>query len=250
MIFWYSGTGNSLDAAKRLRIGEEALLSAADCLREGRLSFSPQADEAVGFVLPVYFGNLPQTVRDFLSRVRFETRPAYVYGVLTCGGNAYEADRVLAQALAAAGCAADAVWTVRMPENNVVCAVLQDAETVAAVLARAQEELAAIRGEIEERVRRPIEAPPSEDAARRREKYDLQRRTAPFHVADTCVHCGVCASRCPCGALVMSGGAPTWVRERCDFCMACIRCGAILYDGDRITGKPRYVHPALKQQKH
>ena len=37
--------------------------------------------------------------------------------------------------------------------------------------------------------------------------------------------------RCPADAMVMENGRPKWVKDKCALCMACIRCGAIRYDG-------------------
>ena len=45
----------------------------------------------------------------------------------------------------------------------------------------------------------------------------------------------------------METGSPTWVKERCSFCMSCVRCGAIEY-GTKLTGKARYKHPMLRKK--
>ena len=103
-----------------------------------------------------------------------------------------------------------------------------------------------IRAKIERRVRKVEYAslPAKAVTAAMYPAYHRARRTAPFHVNDTCIGCAACANRCPSRAIEMKDGHPTWVKERCCFCMSCVRCGAIEY-GTKLTGKARYKHPTF-----
>ena len=249
MIFCFSATGNSLDLARRLCAEGESPVEITACLQDGRFDFSIAENEPVELVSPVYCGGVPQCVSDFLARLSLPAPPAWLAVVLTESGAAGEAPAVFAREMSfALGRAPDAVYTVRMPENNVIEAALWEEDAVQETIAAAHGEIEAIRAAIDKRTPCPAAGEITEQTARLRAHYDEMRQTAPFHVADTCVHCGVCASRCPSGALIMQNGTPTWVKDRCSLCMACIRCGAILY-GERITGKPRYVHPMLRKKK-
>lgn len=253
MVFYFSGTGNSLAAANVLKCCDE-VLNIADCLRSRRFEFSPAPDEPVILCLPVYFGGLPTVAEDFFKRFRLRTRPSGLYGVLTYGGREFDSPLVLRDALLQVGAPLTAVFTVRMPANFVIFYEIADDEQIAHYLEKSGARLAAIRAFIRDGAPNPGSAdlsrplPPDSPSVRGREKYDELRKTSHFHVADTCVHCGVCASRCPTGALVMRDDTPTWVKDECCLCMACVRCGAILYD-DLIGGRKRYVHPDLKKKK-
>ncbi len=255
MILYFSGTGNSLAVAKQIAGEDAPLTDLGACLKEGRQTLPVGDGETLCVVLPVYFGGLPEAAEEYLRTVAFSRKPGWVCGVLTHSGCPLDADLAFAGAVKSnpsLGMPPDAVYTVLMPDNLVLLSPLQDEERIARCLKAAEAETEGIRKKILDRVpERPWEgrAPVlPEVSASFRAAYDDLRRTEAFHVADTCVHCGVCASRCPCGALIMREGTPTWVKERCTLCMACVRCGAILY-GDRITGKPRYVHPALRKKK-
>ena len=85
MIYYFSGTGNSLHVARQL----------ADRLCE---QLSPIVnpvlthDKSIGLVFPVYSWGIPSVVDNFIRRffqsaeVQSETTPAYVYALMTCTG--------------------------------------------------------------------------------------------------------------------------------------------------------------------
>ena len=72
----------------------------------------------------------------------------------------------------------------------------------------------------------------------------LGRKTNKFWVDDQCVSCHACENRCPCGAISLIDGVPTWVKETCVMCLGCARCGAIHY-GDKDEKNGRYKHPVF-----
>lgn len=76
-------------------------------------------------------------------------------------------------------------------------------------------------------------------------EYDSMRRTSNFTVEDTCVGCGLCARRCPVGAIEMRDKRPVWVADRCAACLGCLHhCPkfAIQY-GKRTKAHGQYAHP-------
>lgn len=141
MIFYFSGTGNSEWAAKEILSQGEQLISMADAKWSESFTYAPGEEESVGFVFPVYFYGLPDTVRSFASKVRFETKPAYVYAVITCGGSIAGAGDLLKKALAGNGTALRAVYTVKMPDNYVLMYDVTTQEQEKPILAAAKEKL-------------------------------------------------------------------------------------------------------------
>lgn len=77
MIFYFTGTGNSLYAASLL---ESELVSIPQIMRQDELEFTA---ERIGIVAPVYGHEVPQMVRAFMQRAAFHTD--YFYMVLTYG---------------------------------------------------------------------------------------------------------------------------------------------------------------------
>jgi flavodoxin len=77
MLFYFTGTGNSLYVAKRI---EASPISIPQAVHDADKHYK---DDAIGVVCPVYGHEMPQMVKDFLKNATFETD--YFYLVLTYG---------------------------------------------------------------------------------------------------------------------------------------------------------------------
>ncbi len=77
----------------------------------------------------------------------------------------------------------------------------------------------------------------------------LARKTGSFWVDDQCVSCHACEKRCPCGAISLIDGVPTWIKETCVMCLGCARCGAIHY-GRTDEKNGRYKHPVFRKKSY
>ena len=247
MVFYFTGTGNSYQAASALCKEGETPLDLAKCLREGRTAFDLRSGEALGFVCPVYYGGIPGTVLEFARSLQVAVPPEYCYVLLTCASSAAGAAELLAEALAEIGIRLHAAYTVLMPENDVIHYTISPEEERDAVLAEAAESLKVIAACVAERRKQGLHIPLRGRMVTRAAypRYEQDRETRHFHVDDQCVGCGKCVERCPVEAMVMENGRPKWVKDKCALCMACIRCGAVHY-GEATKGKKRYVNPILK----
>ena len=80
VIFYFSGTGNSLRAAQMIarEIGGANLVS----MRSDPADISADEAEIIGFVCPVYEWDVPKTVRAFISRLVINPQ-AYVFMAAT-----------------------------------------------------------------------------------------------------------------------------------------------------------------------
>ena len=89
MVFYFTGTGNSLYIAKQL---SESPVSIPQAMKRETLDFT---DGSIGIVTPIYGHEMPQMVKDFLKKASFHTD--YFYILLTYGnrhgGAAELADR-------------------------------------------------------------------------------------------------------------------------------------------------------------
>ena len=248
MIFYFSGTGNSYQAALALKGEAEALHEMAACLRKGELDFTLARGEALGFVFPVYYGGMPSIVREFLARATFTGDTDYCYGVFTCGSRSFGTGDMLAGALRERGITLRAAFTVVMPENYVLMFKIDEEEARDRILSAAAKDLAGVRGLIDARAGGFNGCTAAERVMTRLmyPLYERGRTTRRFYADAQCVGCGVCAARCPVKAIEMRDGRPKWVKDKCVHCMACIRCGAVQY-GKRTAGKKRYTNPLLKK---
>ena len=248
MIFYFSGTGNSYDAALRLRDEDERLIDIKDAVWNREFWFEPEENEAVGFVFPVYFAGLPTIVNYFLKHVDFSVIPSYTYVVATCGGSAMNACGMAADVLGRNGYAVRAAYTVTMPDNYVVMFTIPSEEEQEKILTKAHESLDEIRRSVLARRRNRVYAslPKRAATAAMYNFYRFGRSTKEFYTDDKCVGCGVCAGRCPAKAIRMIDGHPVWIKDQCIHCMSCVRCNAIQY-GDKLKDKARYKNPVLKK---
>ena len=74
MIFYFSGTGNSLQIARSVAESQgEKLVSIAALLdkKQQCYEFTLKQNEAVGFIFPIYAWNPPKMVLKFIKQLRF-----------------------------------------------------------------------------------------------------------------------------------------------------------------------------------
>ncbi len=248
MIFYFSGTGNSYDAALRMHERDEVLINITDCVQNKLYEYELKADESVGFVFPVYFGGLPSIVQVFLAKVNFNRLPGYTYAILTCGGDPVGAGNMSARTLERNGLLLDAVWPVVMPDNYILLYEPDTEEDKMAALEKA--------GPVLEEIKKHILAKEANDVRGSRKArimtslmyplYVHGRKTKKFWTDDQCIGCATCVNRCPAKAMTMEDGHPKWIKDRCIHCMSCIRCGAVQY-GKKTVGRYRYKNPVLKK---
>ena len=109
MVFYFTGTGNSLYAAAQL---DARTCSIPQAIRRGCLKFS---DSEIGIVCPVYGHEMPVMVQEFLKKAELKTD--YLYLILTYGSFQGNAAELAEKVLAAAGKKADYIRTLLMPDN-------------------------------------------------------------------------------------------------------------------------------------
>lgn len=233
MIFYFSATGNSKYAAERIATAlEDHLISLRDAVRGHSYRYDVSREERIGFVVPTYYGGLPSILNFFLKKLTLEGyRGQYIYLVLTCGqwtGNAAEQMSAL---LKEKGLNLSARFGIPMVDNFIPSFRIPDEEEIQRILDGAEETIdeacRVIRAKGGGDYNRSTGPAPGVLTAVMYSAYAHGRSTKPFVVTDHCIGCGLCQEICPCGAILISGGKPAWVKSQCVRCLGCLhRCPA------------------------
>jgi Pyruvate/2-oxoacid:ferredoxin oxidoreductase delta subunit len=244
-VFWFSGTGNSLRAARAVAgafaDAELIPMASASDADLGRA-------ERIGLVFPVYAWGPPAIVARFIERLpAFED--CYVFAVLTYGGDPGGAPRRTERLLRRRGLTLAATFGVRMPDNYPPLGGAPPPERQHEILREGEEQLA--------RIVEALRACP-QGAVRQGKpiwrlasrliyplfRHLLKRSDRAFTADERCNGCGVCARICPVGNVELTGGRPRWL-GRCEQCYACFHwCPQeAVQRGPRTASQVRYHHP-------
>lgn len=245
MIFYFTGTGNSLFAARRVLAEDEKLINIADAIRNEQYEYTVSHGENVGVVFPVYFYTVPDIVLNFISRLKLKDAE-YVYAIITCGGGICQAGGVLKNALSKRNIRLSWVTSLLMPDNSMLFYQIPPSDACHERLETAEHRLVQIKEIVRKRTQTNISSITAiSDLVGL--GYKLCSSTANFYAEDSCIGCGLCAAHCPQNVIVMNDGKPHWTKSRCQKCSACInRCPKQAIQYGKITKKRnRYVNPEM-----
>ncbi|NLF32791.1 MAG: 4Fe-4S binding protein [Planctomycetes bacterium] len=246
IVYWFSGTGNSLHLARRIAegLGDTELVSIAHAMRAAD---PPRTAERVGLVFPVYAWGPPGIVHRFIERLVVEGKP-YVFAAFTCGGSAGSTAAITRKLLRRRGLDLAAAWSVRMVENYPPLGGAPAPDAQQRHLAAADRRIGEIVGSLKAfpagvtRDGNPLFGllgPLIHPLFLR----DLPRMDRKFTADDTCIQCGLCAQICPVGNIDLVDGRPRWL-GRCEQCYACFHfCPTRAIQRGRTARQHRYHHP-------
>ena len=244
IIYWFSGTGNSLAAAKALAksCGDAELVPMAKAIRK-----PPPSAERIGLVFPVYGFCPPALVARFIEKLSAAT-DAYIFAVITYAGSPGGTIDVLMRLLRKSGLNLAASWGVKMPENYPPFGGAPAPEKQQTVNASAAEQIGKIAAELQQSPRGRHEPIKPVWKLVSRMIYPLfQKRTAradrSFRADKKCNGCCICTRVCPVNNVAMIDGQPTWL-GRCEQCYACFHwCPQQAVQHGRSAKQHRYHHP-------
>jgi Pyruvate/2-oxoacid:ferredoxin oxidoreductase delta subunit len=240
-IFWFSGTGNSLYAAKRLsaELDDTQLIQITDAVPTAAVGGK---GAKVGFVFPSYYWNLPRAVRKFVERL--EIKPdTYVFTIVTMGGIGHGSISALNKVLKAKGLRLHYGKGVKMPDNYILLYNPTDPNTCEAMLDKNNKQLCEIAAEINSETQSVKGIPVSFNSLYK----NIERLDDKFTVNDSCTNCRLCKKICPVGNIAIENNKPKWL-HRCEHCVACISwCSAKAINyGNKTQARNRYCNPRVK----
>lgn len=258
MIFFFTGTGNSFEAAQVIaETTHDRLADMGAASKAGTFAFAVEQGENLGFVFPVCEWTTPALVDDFVRRLTFVTPngnpfvPGYCYTVATYGSMTGDAPAYLAELLFKyQQIRVDASFSVKNVTN---CAFLtgpgsaesqQRLNREAHVQAKHVAYLIDSKRMVHEEHRGTIGPVLSKITCREGKRHS----TRPFHITvGACSHCGLCERICPTNTVELLEEGPKWHGNGCTLCLACLqRCPrkCIQYGGST-AHRARYVNPIL-----
>lgn len=250
VIFYFSGTGNSLQAAKDIaeKLGNCEVVNLAKVSAKTEISA-----ERVGIVFPVYFWGIPNIVSKFLSEVKVNGTP-YIFSVATCGSTKGAALVQVNDLLKQQNQRLSAGFVLKMPGNYIVMYGAQSEEKQRELF---QNEKDTVK-KISEIVSSKKENIPEKSSFALDVMIGkaISRAAAPkfpsgdvhFTVSDSCIGCGKCEKACSVNNLTMINGRPSW-NHHCECCMGCIQVcpvSAINY-GNKTQKRKRYWNPNIAE---
>ena len=249
IIFWFSGTGNSLYAAKQLAVG----LGKPTLMQMTNYS-QPVGGKGskVGFVFPSYYGNLPRAVHSFVKNL--EILPdTYIFAIVTGGGIKTGSIKALSAVLKGKNLVLSYGRGLYMKGNYIARYNPADPEKMEKTLDKADKRLQKYASDISTEVLSVKALPITANNLYK----NIEALDRAFTVSDACTRCGLCERLCPVSNIFCSVGEaqpekvkPEWLHH-CEHCMACISwcpVKAINY-GDRTYSRRRYQNPRVKVEE-
>lgn len=249
-IYYFSGTGNSLHAAKELakNLPNAKLIPIAGFLDEK--TFMPQGS-TVGFAFPVHMTAIPVVVRDFIGKLDLQ-KTRYIFAIVTRIGTQHSAFSEIDKILHKKNKNLDAAFSLNMPSND----------PKFNYKALAPDETAKLESAMRENIKKIAMVILNKEKSRDKDTSYISR--VPFlrlisllailtdgiqhnfYANEKCTGCGTCEKVCLSKKIKMSGGKPIWQKDvKCFKCYACLNyCPnqAVQIKG-QTEKNGRYSHP-------
>jgi len=244
-MFYFSGTGNSLAAARSIN---EKLTEKSELLPllEYEDSLGIKADR-VGLIFPVYCHRVPRIVKQTIQKMEFMSSP-YIYAVATHAGKVGQSLFDVQALLKKKGQTLSLGIALDMPGNAVVIepdiererlSLLDQRATRIAELVENQEKgVPDGKNSIKEHVRNHIVGYVA---------WNYVFAPKRFKVSGDCTGCATCEKLCPVNNIQLVNCRPEW-KAKCATCLACFHwcpSEAIYMDNTVIHKRRKYHHPDI-----
>lgn len=219
MVFFFTGTGNSLYVAKRL---SDNPLSIPQAIHDEKKVYQ---DETIGIVCPIYGHELPKLVKQFILESSFHA--SYFFVVLTYGKIHGPAARLCTEFLESCKIHPNYVNAIRMVDNYLPVFDMEK-ERRKECKKEIENRLSEIMTDIKLKKEFHMKTTRLDEMIHQRYLDMLRKNPLPvekglFYIDENCIGCGICSKVCPMGILnVINHHACFLSSKDCQMCLSCI----------------------------
>lgn len=215
MVFYFTGTGNSLYIAKQI---EENPISIPQAIHRESQEFSA---DRIGIVAPVYGHEVPAMVKDFLQNAVFHAD--YFYMILTYGNRHGGAAELAKELCDTCGIAVNYINVIMMVDNWLPGFDMNEQMRLDKKI---DENMAVILSDLNARRNMISEVTDTDRAAHQQFLDGMQRMPEDvwqhlLRVTDGCIGCGICEKVCPSSSIHVLDGKAVHIPGNCQTCLAC-----------------------------
>jgi len=245
-IYYFSGTGNSLNVARMLsrELEDCDLIPMARLWKIERI-IAPRG--SVGFAFPMYFYGLPDIVERFVRKIELY-QADYIFTVVTRGGAQGCSLQRIEDLLLEKTRHLNSGFYIDMPSNYILFHDVTTKDKHRKLFAHAEKKIQKIakvikakrtKGEKDKLLLKKVAL-----SSNRSFLDEVNARDEHFYADQNCISCGFCAKVCPVENILMVNGFPVW-QHHCQHCLACMHfCPKESIQYKRKTiGRKRYHHP-------
>ncbi len=250
IIYYFSGTGNSLAVARDIaeKMGNTEIIAITQSTKHKELDDYKR----IGFVFPVYYAFMPPIVAKFIDKMDF-SQHQYIFGVATAGMQSGFTFKQLSSLISSKNGTLNAFFKVQMPGNYIAeysafptlmqKIIFRKSEKKVIMIAESVVKKRVTKIQKESLILRPMEK-------KCLEIIDGFGESAKnFNINSQCNQCQLCLKICPTKNISFIDDTLQW-GEQCQKCMACIQwCPqrAINY-GDKTASRKRYHNPKVREK--
>ena len=256
IIFYFSGTGNSLAVAKSLaeKLTDTEVISVSATSENKILSDY----DKIGFVFPCNYGHPPQSILNFVKNMQTENHPK-IFFIVTYAGTYGFALSDLARLLPSYSESEVRGFSVRMPGSHILGYPAFPKFYQRMLFKRTPKRIDKIAYAIQHD--KPARIKIKNPNSKKKTFFDslvksankllgvkkIESTEANFFTMSSCVHCGICEKLCPVENITVSSEEVLF-GNNCQQCMACIQwCPQAAISHPKISAKRKhYHHPDIK----
>lgn len=213
MILYFSGTGNSEYAARRISTEtKDKLMNLGERIRSRDFS-GIHSDTPWVVAAPTYAWRIPRVLEEWLKNTELGGNKN-IYFVMTCGGNIGNAGRYLKKLARSKGLDYRGCAQIVMPENYIAMFTTPTREEAAGIILKSHS--AIDKAALKIKQNEPFPQLP----ITRKDKinssivnilfYPMFVHAKKFQATNACTSCGKCAVICPLNNIHLKNGTPVW----------------------------------------